>query len=436
MAAFISKLRSFALSERLVRRNPLLYSSTVRLLAEFDGWDAARQDAWRAARLRRMLAAAARTPYGTRVGSPAALAQWPILEKESVRDAPQDFSRRLPLPAFSAATSGTTGTPLRLRRSLPSVVYEQAVLDRLVRLGDADPYTCRVAVLRGDDVKHPSDRSPPFWKLIGGGRRLVFSSNHLDRGSLAHFVQALRDFRADVLFAYPTVLDSLCSLMLERGERLAIPLTLCGSEVLTSATTDAARTALRTRVIGYYGQAERVGWAYGDPENGFRFLGSYSINELQRVEAAEDADVYELIGTGLWNDAMPLVRYRTGDRFRLARGVDVAEAAAGRARLLGIIGRSGDYLLSVDGARLMGIDHIPRNVPRLLRAQFIQESAGVVRLLVIPGAGFNEESRSKLREHAALKLPPSMQLHIETTDQLVRNASGKAPLIVRRFGAA
>ncbi|MGH8308301.1 MAG: hypothetical protein ACRETX_00740, partial [Steroidobacteraceae bacterium] len=65
--------------------------------------------------------------------------------------------------------------------------------------------------------------------------------------------------------------------------------------------------------------------------------------------------------------------------------------------------------------------------------QFIQESAGSVRLLVIPSTGFDDESRRKLLEHAALKLPPSMNVHIETTDQLVRNASGKAPLILRTF---
>jgi hypothetical protein len=37
-----------------------------------------------------------------------------------------------------------------------------------------------------------------------------------------------------------------------------------------------------------------------------------------------------------------------------------------------------------------------------------------------------------LMQHAALKFPPSMKVRIETTTQLVRNASGKVPLIVRQ----
>ena len=64
MSALIAKLKSYALSERLVRRNPFLYGEAARLLAEFDGWDAARQDEWRAARLQRILKAASRTSYG------------------------------------------------------------------------------------------------------------------------------------------------------------------------------------------------------------------------------------------------------------------------------------------------------------------------------------------------------------------------------------
>ena len=57
-----------------------------------------------------------------------------------------------------------------------------------------------------------------------------------------------------------------------------------------------------------------MAWAYGDPYDGYRFLPTYSMNELRFVESAEDADVYEVIGTGLWSHAMPLVRYRTGDQ--------------------------------------------------------------------------------------------------------------------------
>jgi phenylacetate-CoA ligase len=428
----VPSIKSLSFSLPLIRRNPLLYGRVSRLLAEFDTWDVERQRAWRAQRLARILAAAGRTSYGRRLGAPRSLEDWPVLYKDAIRDAPQDFVSGRYRLAVPAATSGTTGTPLRLRRSLTSIVYEQAVLDRLMALGGASPRRARVAVLRGDDIKSPDDRSPPFWRFVGSNQ-LVFSSHHLNRHTLEHFTRAAREFAPDVLFAYPSALESLCALMVARGMSLRIPLTLCGSEVLTPATAQAARLALQTRVIGYYGQAERVGWAYGDPANGYKFVGTYSVNELQRVESVEGADAYELIGTSLWNEAMPLVRYHTGDRFLLAAGSDPRAVADGLAPITAIVGRHGDYLVSPDGGRLIGINHIPRGVPRLLRAQFVQESPERVRVLVIPAADFDEECRRTLLEHAARKLPSSMRISIEVTDQLIRTASGKTPLVLRPF---
>jgi phenylacetate-CoA ligase len=428
-------IKRLELSDRLIRRNPIYYPGALRLLREFDSLGPAEREAWRERRLQRVLDAARASAYGRSVGTPKSLADWPVLEKPALRERADEFLARPALFTVSAATSGTTGMPLQLRRSFECVAYEQAVIDHLMEIGGTN-WKCRAAILRGDDIKDPRDREPPFWRLTNGGRRMVFSSNHLDADTLPHFVAALREYAPQVVFAYPTVLESLCTLMLESGGRLQVPLTMCGSEVLTRATTELARRALNTRVLAWYGQAERVAWAQGNPEDGFRFVGSYSINELRRVDSPDEkpeegTENWELIGTGLWNEAMPLVRYRTGDQIRLRKGSDPRAVAAGLETFHSVIGRSGDYLVAPSGARLMGIDHIPRNVPHLVRTQFIQESADSIALLVVPAPGFNEDCRRMLLQHAALKLPPSMKVRIETTTQLIRNASGKAPLVVR-----
>lgn len=432
MAHLIARLKRFDLSDRLLRRHPLHYPRARRELESFDRLEGEARRRWQHQRLRRLLEAAGRSEYGRRLGSPSYLGDWPILEKEAVREHPKSFlTGTAGWITAPASTSGTTGTPLSLRRSLPSIAFEQAVLDRLVGHMGVDPAGCRGAVLRGDDIRSPADRNPPFWRLANGGRRLIFSSNHLDAQTLGAFIAALRDYAPQVLFAYPTVLDSLCTLMLERGLTLSVPVTVCGSEVLTRQTHELARRALGTRLVNYYGQAERVAWADGDPESGYRFLPSYGVVELRFVESQGDGDVYDVIGTGLWNHAMPLVRYLTGDRVRLRPGASATEVEEGREIFLEILGRSGDYILSPSGARLLGIDHIPRDVPHVVRAQFIQESADAVTLLILPAPGFNDDCRRLLLEHARLKLPPSMSLRIQTTDRLVRNHAGKAPLVIR-----
>ncbi|HEY7888886.1 MAG TPA: hypothetical protein VIC29_11755 [Steroidobacteraceae bacterium] len=431
MAHLIAGLKRLGLADLLLRRHPLYYPRARRELEAFDRLDGEARRHWQQRKLRRLLVAAGRCDYGRQLGSPAFLGDWPILEKEAVRERPEAFLTGAGGITAPASTSGTTGTPLSLRRSLASVAFEQAVLDGLIARAGFEPARCRGAVLRGDDVKDPADRKPPFWRRANSGRRLIFSSNHLDGETLGAFVEALRGYAPQVLFAYPTVLESLCALMLERGITLSIPLTVCGSEVLTRETCELARRALATRIVSYYGQAERVAFAAGNSEDGYRFLPSYGVVELRFVESDGGTDVYDVIGTGLWNLAMPLVRYATGDRVRLRAGGSVAAVEEGRETFLDILGRSGDYILAPSGARLLGIDHIPRDVPHVVRAQFVQESAEAVTLLIVPAPGFNEECRQLLLEHARLKLPPSMTLQIQTTDRLVRNRAGKAPLVIR-----
>src|SRR5690606_21136970 len=215
----------------LVRRNPLFYSRARCILSEFDQWSPERRTSWVQERLQGILDAARRTPYGRRVSAPASLERWPVLEKEQIRAEATAFFNAPEFLGVPASTSGTTGTPLRLLRSFESIAYEQAVLDHLFAQAGLDAATCRVAVLRGDDIKPLADRNPPFWRLANNGRRLLFSTNHLDAQTVGDFVGALREFAPHAIVAYPTALDPLCALMAKRGERVSVPFTLCSSEV-------------------------------------------------------------------------------------------------------------------------------------------------------------------------------------------------------------
>ena len=87
-----------------------------------------------------------------------------------------------------------------------------------------NPRTARTAVLRGDNIKDPTDRQPPFWKFAAGGQRVVMSSNHLSPQTIEAYYSALTAFAPECLMAYPTALESLCRLLQEAGRCLHIPL--------------------------------------------------------------------------------------------------------------------------------------------------------------------------------------------------------------------
>jgi len=438
-ASIASFMKRHVVGPTLIRRNPFFYDSARAILDEGDRQDLEQRRAWSAARLKRTLQFARRTEYGREVRGGDTLDSWPILEKERLRDRQEAFitgNRWLSAPAV---TGGTTGIPLRLVRSLRSVVFEQASQDRLIEQLGADPRG-RVAVLRGDNIKDPNDLRPPHWVKANGGRCLVFSSNVLNHETVRDYARALREFAPTLLCAYPTSLECLCRLLQQHGEQVLVPSVLTSSEVLKREAWTLARETLGCDLADYYGQAERVNFAYAMEPRTYRFVPRYGHVELRpfasgHISDAGQGGLYEIIGTTFWNDLMPLVRYRTGDLVRLPDDWgerEIEEVTLGLRAFSGVLGREQEILVCPMGVRLTGIDHIPRDVDHILRIQVIQESLDDVRILVLPAAGYSERDAAQLMHNARAKVPASMKLRIETAQWLERTPRGKTPLVIHR----
>ncbi len=439
VASVAGFMKRHAIGPALIRRNPFFYENARSILDDCDHQDLAARRAWSASQLKRTLQIARRSAYGRQVNGGDTLDSWPLLEKERLRNRQDDFITGSRWFSAPAATGGTTGIPLNLVRTLRGVVFEQACQDRLIEQLDADP-RARVAILRGDNIKDPNDLKPPHWIKTNGGRTMVFSSNVLNHETVGDYARALREFAPTLLCAYPTSLECLCRLLQQHGERVEIPSVLTSSEVLKREAWVLARDALDCDLADYYGQAERVAFAYALEPRAYRFLHSYGHVELRRFASDQITDpgqgaLYEIIGTTFWNDLMPLVRYRTGDLVRLPDHWgerEIEEVTLGLRPFSGVLGREQEILVCPEGVRLTGIDHIPRDVSHILRIQVIQEDLHDVRILVLPAAGYGERDAAQLMQNARAKIPQSMKLRIETAQWLERTPRGKTPLVIHR----
>jgi len=426
--------KRLALGERWVRRNPLFYRDAARVFVRLAAAPIEERRAWTRERLEPILKIAGRTRAGA--GRPAVLDAWPPRTPAEVRVDPRAFTGRATW-TLPSSTGGTTGTPLPLWRSLRSVAAEQAALDFVLARFGVDAARAKVAVLRGDDIKAPDDRRPPFWQDSQAGRRRVFSSNHLGEDTVAAFADALRAFGADYWWVYPTTLESLCRWSERAGITLSVPLLFSSSESLDLRVRRDAAERFGARVVDYYGQAERVAFAWSETPGEWRFLPGYGHVELLPAEPDEDGPRWEIVGTGLWNEAMPLVRYRTGDLVRGEPGwtaADLEAIALGVKPFGGVLGRDREFLVAPDGRWLTGMDHLHRGVENVVRIQIVHETPEQVTILVIPGRGYGERERAQLVEHARAKMPSTMTVSVREVDALEKTALGKTPFIVRRPG--
>lgn len=427
--------RSVVIDDRLRYRRQY-YEPVRQLLRELDTMDRSGRQALAERLTARTLQWTARLRGALPAQVP--LAERPIIEKDDVRAHPERFFTPA-LIRIPAATSGTTGIPVRLVRSLANVAAEQAFIDDLLGVWNYTFRGARMARLRADNVKPQSDRKPPFGQYRAGGRLLLLSSNHLSALTVDWYYEALRGLRPDILFTHPSSGEALARLLQQRGLSLEIPVVLTSSEMLHPAGRLLMESVFNATVIDYYGMAERVVFAAGVAAGAYFFNPAYGRVELFPIadgEAPAGHRAFEIVATGYWNEAMPLARYRSGDRAIVPESYtaqDLDDVCLGLKPVVSITGRDKEHLISPRGEVIVGLTHAAAGIKGLVRMQVLQEATdrATIRVVVDPRVGRIDEPQ--LVRNAYEWVPADMLLTVEVVDEMERLPSGKTPFVIRRF---
>src|SRR5205085_2289023 len=129
-----------------------------------------------------------------------------------------------------------------------------------------------------------------------------------------------------------------------------------------------------------YGMTENVA-AASECEAG----GLHQWPEVGVIEAVDE----EFICTGLINDAMPLIRYRLGDRGRLAPAGETCPCGRTLPLIAAIEGRTSDLLVTSDGRRIFWMNPVLYGLP-VRQGQIVQESVRRIRVRFVPTPAFTE----------------------------------------------
>ncbi|GAY12257.1 coenzyme F390 synthetase [Pseudonocardia sp. N23] len=279
----------------------------------------------------------------------------PRLEKSDIVGRERAYQRRL--PGLDATTSGTTGTPLALRRSVGSVLVEEAWISHHRGWAGHRPGDV-TAVMRGEVVADATDAAA--YRYVPARRTLLLSSYHVSERAVAGYLDALRTHRVKWLAAYPSSIASLTAVALARGLALP-PLTaiFTSSETLAPQTREAIESAWGCRIWDHYGHAERTVAAMECEERRYHLVPGYGI-----VEQVDDG----LLTTNLTNSLMPLLRYRVTDT---VEGWDTGRCACGRAgrHFATVAGRMEDVVIGEGGRRIGRLDFVFKGVEGVLAGQ-------------------------------------------------------------------
>jgi phenylacetate-CoA ligase len=209
--------------------------------------------------------------------------------------------------------------------------------------------------------------------LFTGGLGLHYGAERLgctvvpaSGGNTPRQAQLLEDLGAEILCCTPSYALAIADHVSEPA-RLSLRAGVFGAEPWTEGLREAIESALDLTAVDIYGLSEVMGPGVsaecaearaGAHVNEDHFL--VEVVDPQSGEPLPDETVGELVFTTLTKEALPLLRYRTGDLASLTR----EPCACGRtfARMSRVVGRSDDMLI------IRGVNVFPSEIERALLA--------------------------------------------------------------------
>ncbi len=366
-----------------------------------------------------------------------ALKAFPLLDKDTVQ---ADQARYLPasfkhIPHYETTTGGTSGYQLRIYLDDGSQSMEMAFMHRQwKRVGYLPKH--RKATFRGVPFAHLMPGV--FWQHNPIYNELQFSPFHMSDKNLAAYVDQIIQFKPRYFHGYPSALDALAEYVIRHGlsDRLPkIQAALLGSEGASAQQRERIEQAFRTRAYSWYGHSERVVLA-GECEhnNTYHHFPDFGVLEIVDDEGRlcdKEGERGEIVGTGLSNRCMPLIRYRTGDfatrlepRCECGRAWDRFSEVEGRWKQEMVLGRSGARF-SVAALNMHG-----PLFERVVRYQYQQHQPGVCILKIMPAPGFRDNDRLGIEAAYRQKVGDEVEMRVVLVTDIPLTHRGKLKMLV------
>ena len=327
-----------------------------------------------------------------------------------------------------STTSGSTGEPTTVafdRQSWLLCKYALKIRRLLAYKIGVGKRVLQVTELRPDEIAAES-------RLIG--RDLIFGQRFVSIHNPVHMViPVLRKYRPHAIYALPSYLAELLEYCERHGESLPkVDVIFTSSEVLGNALRDRLASAFGALICDVYGSTElkEVAWQCAHERYHVNF--ESTIVEIDETDEGDGSGA--LLLTSLVNQAMPLIRYRVGDRGRM--GIGKCDCGREGPWIETISGREVDMIELPNGHKISPylLTSIVETDPSMRRYQIVQVGPARLEVRYLSLTSDDVDERELTRSLTPL-LDGQMQIQFRHVDDLPRTPRGKQKVYYRDFDA-
>lgn len=330
-----------------------------------------------------------------------------------------------------AYTGGTTGTPVKIYRSLFSINNEHAFVRRQwdwagIGFKDRTAYLSGRVIFKPDEVRSKLYVYDPIMK------ELILSTYHLSTDTAKDYAAAIERYKVKAIVGYASAIHFLAKTCLDTGIKLNLRSALTSSETLSDNMRETIIEAFDCKIFDFYGSAERVCYIHTCNEGRYHIIPEYGLTELIPLKN-DDNSLCKVVSTGFWNYAMPLIRYELGDIVIKSDGV----CTCGRAfpMIDSITGRVTDNVRTKSGRVIVAtaLTHLLYGADNIVESQIIQDSLDHICIEYVPNNKFSNKDLEDLKALVMQHLPSELNVELKSVAAIQRTSSGKLKPIVSKL---
>jgi phenylacetate-CoA ligase len=360
----------------------------------------------------------------------------PVLTKDTVQNRSEALVAAN-APRYSPTTyntSGTSGKPLHFYLDRGANALEFAYYWRHwswggFKLGN------RFAELNSHYfLKRPALADAPF-RYQPHLRRLLMNSGQISRGRTRILADAIRRYRPRFLKGLASALYFLALTLQEaRISDIRFECVFSTGELVTKMHRGLIESVFGCRLLDSYGHMERTVAISECLQGGYHINSDYGLMQFEDLRPSEDGTgtLARVIGTSLYNFAMPLIRYDVGDEVELLP--DERRCPCGRSLPLvaAIRGRCQDIILTPEGNYVTALFIVPELVRGVRFIQFVQDREDQLEVRLVPSPMFSDETSRHLLVHTRRLVGERMHVRVRIVEDadLIRDRSGKVRSVI------
>lgn len=420
------------------------YKKYKEEIKEWKSWSRSSIEEWENRRLQYIVELASRhIPYyrnnwkginWENVRSKSDLYLLPILEKQLIRQNEQAFiaENYNPKSLWVEKTSGTTGTSLRIYWPKEMLQKYWAIVEVMIRNAAGVAQEIPRAMMGGRAILKGDTQHPPYWRFNKRWKQLYLSSYHISVKTTPYYVEALRTYESEWMTGYGSAIAALADNALKLGIKpCPLRCVIVSGDTLLPEMRQSIETFFQCKCFDQYGQSEGVAAAMECSYGRMHVIPRFGIIETLREDGTpcRPGEVGEMVATSLLNDAMPLIRYRTGD---YAAWAEEQDCPCGNSNpiITDLIGRVDDYLITVDGRKIGRLSTAMKRSPTIHSAQIVQDKPGHAFLLVRPGSGYSSSHAEAVCADIKERVG-EFTLDVVEVAEIPKTPQGKMCLVVR-----